>query len=44
MALSSTKEMYTITSLVSCEAIWLHKMLTRLFGLELDPTIIHHDN
>jgi hypothetical protein len=26
-------------SLVSCEAIWLRKMLTGLFGLEMGPTV-----
>lgn len=31
-------------SLVSCEAIWPHKMLIRIFGQELDPTVIYYDN
>jgi hypothetical protein len=31
-------------SLASCEAIWLHKLLTGLFGQELEPTVIHCDN
>jgi hypothetical protein len=32
------------TSLASCEAIWLRKLLARLFGQELEPTVIHCDN
>lgn len=32
------------TSLASCEAIWLCKMFTGFFGLELDPTVIRYDN
>jgi hypothetical protein len=44
VALSSIDFKYMETSLVSCEAIWLHKMLTSLFGQELKPTVIHFDN
>jgi hypothetical protein len=32
------------TSLASCEAIWLRKLLAWLFGQELEPTVIHYDN
>ena len=32
------------TSQVSCEALWLHKLMVDLFGQELRPTIIHYDN
>jgi hypothetical protein len=32
------------TSQASCEAIWLRKLLTGLFGQELGPTIIYCDN
>lgn len=32
------------TSLASCEAIWLHKMLFGLFGQALRPSIIYCDN
>ena len=32
------------TNLASCEAIWLRELLTRLFGQELEPTLIHCDN
>jgi hypothetical protein len=31
-------------NLASCEAIWLRKLLTGLFGQELEPTVIHCDN
>jgi hypothetical protein len=31
-------------SLASCEAIWLRKLLTGLFGQELQSTMIHYDN
>lgn len=44
MALNSIESKYMAASLMSCEAIWLDKMLTGLFGQELDPTIIYYDN
>ena len=44
MALSSVEAEYMATSLASCEAIWLRKMLTGIFGQELDPIVIHCDN
>jgi hypothetical protein len=44
VALSSAKAEYMVASLVSCEAIWLRKMLTGIFGQELDPTVIYCDN
>ena len=31
-------------NLASFEAIWLCKILSRLFGLKMDPTTIYHDN
>ena len=40
VALSSADAKYMATILASCEAIWLHKMLTGLFGQELEPTVI----
>ena len=33
-----------VASLASCESICLRKMLSRLFGLEMGPTVIHCDN
>jgi hypothetical protein len=44
MALSSAKVEYMATSLASCEAIWVCKMPTSLFGQELEPTVIQCDN
>lgn len=44
MALSSAKAEYEVVSLGSCEVIWLHKMLTILFDLEMGLTVIHCDN
>ena len=44
MALSSIEVEYMTTSLASCEAIWLHKMLSGLFGLEMGPIVIHCEN
>ena len=44
LALSSTDVEYMTTSMASCEAIWIHKLLTRLFDQELEPTVIHCDN
>jgi hypothetical protein len=31
------------TSTTSCEAIWLHKLLARLFDQGLDPMVIYYD-
>jgi hypothetical protein len=31
-------------SVAVCEAVWLRKLLTDLFDLEMDPTVIHCDN
>jgi hypothetical protein len=44
VALISTEAEYMEASLVSCEAIFLHKILVGLFGQELEPTVIHCDN
>lgn len=43
MALTLKKTEYMATSLASCNVVWLHKMLTRLFVLKMGPTIIHCD-
>jgi hypothetical protein len=40
VALSSIEEEYMATSLAACEALWLRK----LFGVELEDTMIHCDN
>jgi hypothetical protein len=44
VALSSTEAEYMAVSMASCEAIWLHKLLTGLFDQELEPTVIYCDN
>jgi hypothetical protein len=38
VALNSAKVEYMATSMASCEAIWLRKLLTGLFDQELEPT------
>jgi hypothetical protein len=40
VALSSAEAEYMATSMASCEAIWLCKLLTGLFDEELEPTVI----
>jgi hypothetical protein len=42
--LSSVEAEYMATSMATCEAIWLQKLLVALFDQELEPTIIHYDN
>jgi len=32
------------TNQVACEAIWMEKILIRLFGQMMDPVVIHCDN
>jgi hypothetical protein len=44
VALNSVEAEHMAASLATCEAIWLHKLLIGLFGLELDATVIHCDN
>ena len=44
VALSSTEAKYMAASMASCEAIWIHKLLSRLFNQELEPTVIYCDN
>eukprot|EP00253_Pinus_taeda_P035235 PITA_35235 len=44
VALSSTEAEYMVASLVSCEAIWLRKMLFGLFGQALRPLVIYCAN
>jgi hypothetical protein len=44
VALSSVETDYMAASLVACEAIWLWKLLMRLFGQELEINVIHCDN
>lgn len=44
VALSSVEAEYMATSLASCEAIWLRKVLFGLFGQALRPSVICCDN
>ena len=44
VALSSAEAKYMAASLAACEAIWMRKILVRLFGSHLDPTVIYCDN
>ena len=44
IALSTTEAEYIATRSASCEAVWLRKLLSGLFGLELEATVIMCDN
>ena len=44
VALSSAEAEYMAASLAACEAIWMRKILVRLFGSHLEPTVIYCDN
>ena len=44
VALSMTEAEYIATCSASCEAIWLRKLMSGLFNLELDTTVILCDN
>eukprot|EP00253_Pinus_taeda_P032320 PITA_32320 len=44
VALSSAEAEYMAASLAACEAIWMRKILVRLFGSYLEPTVIYCDN
>ena len=44
MALSSAEAEYIAASMVTCEAIWLQKLLVALFGQKVETTVIHYDN
>jgi hypothetical protein len=44
ISLSTTEEEYIVVCSTSCEAIWLHKLLTGLFELEMEETMILCDN
>jgi hypothetical protein len=43
-ALISSEAENMAASQASCEALWLHKMLVGLFGVQLRPTAIYCDN
>ena len=44
MALSTTEAKYVAACSASCEAVWLRKLLSDIFDLQLDATYIHCDN
>ncbi len=44
MALSTAKAEYIAASMASCEAVWLRKLFSELFGFTLDTTVIRCDN
>ena len=44
VALSTTKAVYIVAFSASCEAIWLRKLMSGLFDMELDTTVILCDN
>ena len=44
VALSTAEAEYIVACSGSCEAIWLRKMMSGLFNLELDTTVILCDN
>ena len=43
MALSTVEVEYVATYSASCEAIWLRKLMSDLFDLQLDATCIYCD-
>ena len=44
MALSIAEVEYVTACLASCEVVWLRKLLSDIFDLQLDATCIHCDN
>jgi hypothetical protein len=44
VALNTTEAEYIAADVLSCEVVWLWKLLAGLFDLELEPTLIHCDN
>ena len=44
MELGTDEAEYVLACSASCEAVWLRKLLSDLFDLQLDATCIHCDN
>ena len=43
-ALSTAEAEYVVACSASCEAVWLQKLLSDIFDIQLDATCIHCDN
>ena len=44
MALSATEADYVANCSARCEVVWMRKLLSNLFDLQMDATCIHCDN
>jgi hypothetical protein len=44
ISLSTTEEKYIVSYSTNCESIWIRKLLTGLFDLEMESTVILCDN
>ena len=44
IAQSTAEAEYIVASVANSEAVWLRKLLSDLFNVELEPTVIHCDN
>jgi len=44
VALSTAEAGYIVASMTSCEAVWLRKLFSELFGFTLDTTLILYNN
>ena len=44
VALSTVEEEYVASCLTSCEAVWMRKLLSNLFDLQMNATYIYCDN
>jgi hypothetical protein len=44
ISLSTTEAKYIVACSIICESIWLHNLLTGLFDLEMEATMILCDN
>jgi hypothetical protein len=42
--LNTIEDEYIVANVASHEAVWIWKLLARLFDLELEPTLIYYDN
>ena len=44
VALSTAKAEYVASCLASCEALWLRRLLSELFDIDMDANCIYCDN